>query len=296
MFLKDLFSKLGGRLASRDLASRDKRKLSIDDLIVLKRYGEAETGLKKRLRQKSSDLRSRLKLADLYVNSGRRHQAVEEYMAIADGYTRDGFYDKAIALLSKVSKLVPDEEKTRLRIERIRRAKRLEHRRSTVSEALLHGVAGRSGSGKGAFQFQQFWHKLSACHLVERLSDERLSRLFAALEFTQLEDGTEVACKGQRLDELYIVADGGVEALLQLSGDATTVIRALEPGDVFGERALLEHKAWPATYRTNARTTLLKLTRESLENALIGDSDPRRLLEALREQGLDAEVAASESN
>ncbi|MEE8278661.1 MAG: cyclic nucleotide-binding domain-containing protein [Thermoanaerobaculia bacterium] len=296
MSLKDLFDKLSGKLAERGFAERRKHELTVDDLIVMKQYDEAEIRLQEQIRKKASDLRSRLQLADLYMNSGRRHQAVEEYVAIADGYTRDGFYDKAIALLSKVSKLVPDDETTRLKIERIRRAKRLEHRRSAVSEALLHGVAGRSGSGKGAFQFQQFWHKLSACHLVERLSDERLSRLFAALEFTQLEDGTEVACKGQRLDELYIVADGGVEALLQLSGDATTVIRALEPGDVFGERALLEHKAWPATYRTNARTTLLKLTRESLENALIGDSDPRRLLEALREQGLDAQVAASESN
>ena len=291
MPLKDLIDKLGGKMPGKGGAQRKGRGYSIDDLIVLKRYDDAEIKLRERLQRNSSDLRSRLKLADVFMATHRRSEALEEYLAISDSYARDGFHDKAIALLSKVSKLVPDHEKTRERVERLRRAKRLEHRRSTVSNALLEGGEGRASSGSSAFEFQRLWHNLIACHLMESLDEGQLSRLFRALEFVHLHEGIHVADKGQQLEELYIVASGGVEALLELAGDSATVIRSFEPGDVFGERALLEHKPWLATYRTNTRSTLLKLTRDSLQNALMGDSDPRGLLDALRQQRLDSKVA-----
>jgi tetratricopeptide (TPR) repeat protein len=297
MDLKELLGKGlkkgGKKRGRRPDPERGKDGLSVDDLITLKQYGEAESRLRDRIKANVSDLRSRLKLADVYMDSGRKSQAVEEYIAIADSHARDGFYDKAIALLSKVQRLVPHDEKTTRRLERLRRAKDLEHRRSTVSDALIHREAGDPVGRSGVFEVQKFWNNLTNCHLLERLDEEQLASLFGVLELSRLEEGAEVARKGQRLEELYIVAEGGVEALLELSGGATTVIRGLEPGDVFGERALLQRQAWAVTYRANARTTLLKLTRESLEKAMHGDSDPRRLLDALREQQLDGKVAAA---
>ena len=64
---------------------------------------------------------------------------------------------------------------------------------------------------------------------------------------------------------------------------------ALEP---VSRQALLERQAWPATYRTTEPVVLLKLGRQALEEALQGNPDPRALLNALREQRLDAEVIA----
>ena len=41
-------------------------------------------------------------------------------------------------------------------------------------------------------------------------------------------------------------------------------------GDLIGERALLKRSPWPATYRAKSATKVLALTREALEEALLG--------------------------
>ncbi len=71
------------------------------------------------------------------------------------------------------------------------------------------------------------------------------------------------------------------------------MLRSFEPGDLIGERALLEHQPWPATYRVAESGMVLKLDPSGLESALHGNPDPRSLLNALREQGLDAQVAST---
>ena len=71
----------------------DTDTLSVDDLMVLERWDEAEQILHKRITRNAQDLRSRLKLADLFMRSKRQYEAVDEYISVADGYARDGFYD-----------------------------------------------------------------------------------------------------------------------------------------------------------------------------------------------------------
>jgi len=53
------------------------------------------------------DTRSRLKLGDLYAKEGRKKEAVEQYMASAEIFSRAGFHLKSIALFKQVMKLEP---------------------------------------------------------------------------------------------------------------------------------------------------------------------------------------------
>jgi tetratricopeptide (TPR) repeat protein len=53
------------------------------------------------------DTRSRLKLGDLYAKEGRNREAVEQYMASAEIFSRAGFHLKSIALYRQVLKLEP---------------------------------------------------------------------------------------------------------------------------------------------------------------------------------------------
>ena len=85
----------------------------------------------------------------------------------------------------------------------------------------------------------------------------------------------------------------GMEVSVTVTSGETTVIRSLEPGDVAGDQALLQRTAWRATYRTAEPVVLLILRRPGLESALQGNPNPRGLLDALREQRLDSEVAAA---
>jgi tetratricopeptide (TPR) repeat protein len=53
------------------------------------------------------DTRSRLKLGDLYAKEGRNREALEQYMASAEIFSRAGFHLKSIALYRQVLKLDP---------------------------------------------------------------------------------------------------------------------------------------------------------------------------------------------
>jgi CRP-like cAMP-binding protein len=143
-----------------------------------------------------------------------------------------------------------------------------------------------------ALEIQRLWHKLAGSTVVERLPADLLSRLFAAMDLVRLPPSVELARKGSREAFLLLLVTGVVDASVEAAG-RRTALRSFSSGDVLGEAALLERGEWPADYRTNESVTALKLTREGLEKALVGCADPRALLEALREQRHDREVAVA---
>ena len=270
--------------------------LSIDDLIALGRYEEAEQALRSRLRSSPRDLHSRLRLAEVLKSQRRGSDAVDEYLLVAQAYARDGFYDKALALLAKVSKLAPGDDKIALKIEGLRRAKNLEQRRDLVIDSLLErrGTGLESRTGTLAFELQRLWTQLAASPLLERLSDEQLRNLFGAFRIERVERGQELARKGETKEVIYLLGEGEIEVRVRPRSRGTeTVLRAFSPGDLVGDRALLEHRPWPARYVASQDCTVLLLDREGLEKALTGEGDPRGLLDALREQRHDHQILDS---
>jgi CRP-like cAMP-binding protein len=262
-------------------------------LIVLERYDEAEARLKDRLKGNPDDLHARLKLAEVYTASRQYEKAVEEYVYAAGEYGEDGFYDKGLALLAKAAKLRPLDETVARKIEAFERAKRLEQSRVAALEGLRAGGQSDALRQRAALELQQIWHNLGGSTLVRRLPDDQLKRLFSVMEIVRVEPGTILAQAGSTLAQLALIGRGVVEAVAARAGGRETVLRTFTTGDVIGDTALLEHRPWPASYRVAESATLLTLDREGLEQALIGNPDPRSLLDALREQRQDQAVAAA---
>ncbi|HYL05291.1 MAG TPA: cyclic nucleotide-binding domain-containing protein [Thermoanaerobaculia bacterium] len=268
------------------------QEYTVDDLIVLERYEEAAGRLREKLKVNPQDLHSHLKLAEVYTELRQLDLAVDEYAFVADEYAQDGFYDKGIALLSRASKLSPNDVSLRERIEAQQREKSMDHVRVLAIEGLRQ--AGGQVDGTSALELQRLWHNLASSLLVQTMPGEQLKRLFAAMRLHHLETGAMVAQEGGQEPFLLLVARGSVEATVQLaSGAAPTLVRELGPGDVMGEAALLERGSWPADYRVGEALTALQLTRAGLEKCLVGQADPRGFLEMLRGQHLDREVAAA---
>jgi tetratricopeptide (TPR) repeat protein len=267
------------------------QEYTIDDLIVLERYEDAADRLREKLKANPQDLHSHLKLAEVYTELRELDRAVDEYAFVADEYAQDGFYDKGIALLSRASKLSPNDASLRERIEAQQREKSMDHVRVLAVEGLRH--AGGQVDGTSGLELQRLWHNLAPSLLVQTMPGEQLKRLFAAMQLHRLETGSVVAQEGSQEPFLLLVARGTVEARVQLTGGAPTLVRELGPGDVMGEAALLERGAWPADYRVGVALTALQLTRAGLEKCLVGQPDPRGFLELLRGQHLDREVAAA---
>jgi CRP-like cAMP-binding protein len=86
---------------------------------------------------------------------------------------------------------------------------------------------------------------------------------------------------------------GEISARVVLPNGSTTDIRSFRGGDLIGEQALFGHQPWPAVYVAASKTMALVLDRGGLEKALLGEADPKGLLDALRADRSDEEVYAA---
>lgn len=267
---------------------------SVEDLIVLERWDEAIERLQARIKAQPQDVYSHLKLADVYVRVGKGAKALDEYLLVADTYTQQGFHERASALLAKVARMAPEDEQIQLRLQRLQRLKQLEHSRVLAIEGLLSGQEDQDPLSRlSPLEAQQIWESVAASDLVRKLGGEQLKRLFGGAALMVWEKGELVAERGSSIERMFLVVRGQLEAFVSAPDGRIHQLRVLTTGDLFGERALLEHRPWPATFRVLERARLLRIDRAGLERALTGNPDPRQLLDALRSQRHDREVAAA---
>jgi tetratricopeptide (TPR) repeat protein len=282
---------LGGKQDSKkQQQQKQDQDYTVDDLIVLERYEEACEVLKSKIKLNPNDLHMHLKLAEVYAGLKQYDKSVDEFGYVAEEYAQDGFYDKGVALLSKAQKLAPLDQSIRFKIERIQREKSMEAVRAVAIEGLRQ--AGGQQAGSSAVELKRLWHNLAPSSIVQHLSGEQLKRLFSAMKLSRLEEKASVAEEGSREGFLLLIVNGVVEAYIQDNGRDMTV-RTFTSGDIVGEGPLLERTPWPAHYRISEAAMVLKLTREGLEQTLVGNPDPRSFLDVLREQHNDRDVAAT---
>ncbi|MBD1399183.1 tetratricopeptide repeat protein [Pelovirga terrestris] len=74
-----------------------------------KQYTKAIKDFAKIVEMEPGDIRSRQKLAELYVRTNKSSEAYEQYEAIARYYSSNGFYLKAIAIYKQMQRLDPSQ-------------------------------------------------------------------------------------------------------------------------------------------------------------------------------------------
>lgn len=285
MALKDLFTRKPARGGRRTRVP----KKSIQDLMLEERYDEAGEALSQRLEKHPGDTAALRKLADLYAQTGRVDDAVAEYRRASDLMARDGFFDRAIATLAKAAKVSPGSAEIATRIEELRAAKTADHKGSEA----LGGLRGQErGDATKWIQLQQHWRRIQAQDFARMLDEDQIPRLFEALEIVRVPADAPIARQGDADEVLYIIAAGEVRVSCRVGKSLKpTTLRTYSKGGIVGDRALFEKGTWPASYDAATDAVLLKLSRAGLETALQGNPDPRQLLNALRNQRHDEQVA-----
>jgi CRP-like cAMP-binding protein len=269
-------------------------EMSIEDLVTLERFDEAAQKLKERLKKVPKDLHSHLKLAEVYVELKEASKALDEFVFVADSQADDGFFEKAIAIISKAAKIAPGDDTVPRRLEKYRRMKALESRRQLAIEGLLSNQTTQvSSAANAALEMELLWNKIAKSHLVEALAAEHLKRLFSVMALKKFSGGDFLAREAQLEPKvLYLIVDGTVEAKAAASaGGQQFSIRSFTTGDLVGEGALLEKKMWPADYVVVDRCTAFVLDRTGFERTMVGHEDPRAFISVLREQHNDRDVA-----
>jgi len=207
---------------------------TIEDLFVLERYEEAEARLKARLKSHPDNLHAHLRLADVYIQLKQLSKAVDEYVYVAEEYASDGFFDKGIALLRKVQKLVPMDDNLPHKIEVIRQRKRLERVREQALRGLSKGMGGGGKGGTSALELAGLWGNLLRSLVVRRLDGPQLEHLFSCMTLIRRAAGEVLAERNSDLQALFLIVRGEVEASASVGGTKPVQLRAFGSGDLVG--------------------------------------------------------------
>lgn len=271
----------------------EEQEYTIDDLIVLERYEEAEYRLKERIEFRK-DIHDHLKLADVYLGLKQVTKAVDEYVFVADEYADDGFYERALAILTKARRLNPMDDTLEKKVLRFEHLRSLERKRKGALEGFLEGQVGDEASGTAVMEFDAIWNALGKTRFGRDLDGDQLRLLFQAVQVLNRDRGFELITQGGTQEVLYIVASGEVQSQIPKAGEGAIDIRMFGAGQVIGEEALFQHKPWPADYIVRSkRALLLSLDQKGVEKCLTGNPDPRGFLDLLRREQNDREVAQS---
>lgn len=86
---------------------KDKVLNTVQHYILKGQTDKAIKELQRLVKTSSKDIRSRLKLGDLYLRNGNNEKAIEEYTRAAEVYEQDDLNSRAIALYKKVLSINP---------------------------------------------------------------------------------------------------------------------------------------------------------------------------------------------
>ena len=121
--------------------------------------------------------------------------------------------------------------------------------------------------------------KSSVIHsfLFSNLEPKDLEIVIGAMEEKRFKPGEDVITQGDKGDCLYFVESGNLECYKQFSkGEEPVLVKKYEPGDSFGELALLYNAPRAATIRTVSDVITWVLDRETFNNIVKDAAQKKR--------------------
>src|SRR3989338_3355868 len=89
------------------ILNKDKILDSAQQLVTQGKIDKAIREYEKILALDPKDMRVKLRIAELFVKRRQILQAIKIYQEVADSYTHDGFYLKAVTILKNILRLNP---------------------------------------------------------------------------------------------------------------------------------------------------------------------------------------------
>jgi CRP-like cAMP-binding protein len=109
--------------------------------------------------------------------------------------------------------------------------------------------------------------QLKDIEVLQSMDADARARLAAVLEEKNYTDGQTIFAEGDPGDSMYFLVSGRirVEKSAQTAGGANTILAVLEPGDYFGEMALLDQKPRSAAAVAAGDVKILRLSKASFD-------------------------------
>ena len=171
-------------------------------------YDKAIAQYKKLVDSDKRDVRSLLKIGDLYVRKGDRASAIETYESVAGHYSAQGFFLKAIAVYKQILKLDPSRLDAQVRLGEMYEQLQLISDAMSVFEDVSNGFM-RAGDTDQALAMLGKMVELDPEHIPVRIKyAEALSRAGRTQEAAdEFEQGAFLLRDQGRLDDYIKVAE-----------------------------------------------------------------------------------------
>ena len=230
-------------------------------------WKKALQSFQKHCDQEPTDLRSRLKMAELLERLGKKKEAIEEYREVAESYARDGFLLRAISVNKIILRIDPslkdiDERLAQLYVEKARE--------STSSRPLPR------------------------IPFLSDLNEEELQSLLGRVQFRTFSKGIFLCREGEPGDSLMVICRGEVGIYKQHSEGKEVWIHNLTEGDCFGEFGFFLDRKRHASVKSLIECEVLEISRNEMEGIIkIYPRVKEILQDLLKKRVLDLMLALS---
>lgn len=119
-------------------------------------------------------------------------------------------------------------------------------------------------------------NSLRKSFLFSDLKDQDLAIVIGAMKEVPVEPGQCVIEQGESGENLYVTESGKLECVITTSTGSPKVVRTCEPGDVFGELALLYNCPRAATVKSMERCVLWELDRATFTHIVKESAEKKR--------------------
>jgi tetratricopeptide (TPR) repeat protein len=171
-------------------------------------YDKAIGEFRKLVEADPSDIRTWLKIGDLYTRKGARKEAIETYAKVADQYADQGFFLKAVAVYKQILKLDPSRLDIQLKLAEMYEMLQLVSDALSTYEHVAAGYA-RAGDIDRALSTLQKMTELDPENIPIRIKcAEALSKAGRTKEAAaEFEAGAQLLKDQGRLDDFVKVAE-----------------------------------------------------------------------------------------
>lgn len=213
------------------------------------------------------DLRVRLKMADILARTGRKDDAVCEYLLVAESYAQNGFTAQAIAVNKVIIKLDPLKDDVYKRLADLQ-----------AQCGLIPDIPGRGPSTAQIKKAEETGEssgkkRVPRTPLFSDLTGEELAYLSERVNDINIAAGSTVFKEGDPGDSILIISFGEVKILAKNSKGEEVDVARLKEGEFFGEFGYFSNSRRQASAVAVVDSELLELTRDILLD--IGQKHPR---------------------
>jgi CRP-like cAMP-binding protein len=245
------------------------------------------------------DPRMRLRLADLLLKAGKEQEAVPILVGLADELAREGYPEKAVAILKKIEQVsrrhvevVNLAPLSRPRVEALpapaAEAPQAPARRAPArTDDRFHGwlldvvrgsldrtrAAGFDLSAASPAVVRAYGPGLVASPLFQDFSDDELLAFIQGLRLLSFAPGDVIITEGEPGLSLFILTTGAVRVFVRDTAGHNVSVCALGEGSFFGEISTLSGRPRSATVTAAAHCELLEMDRSTLD--VIATRHPR---------------------